>query len=125
MLKSGGRVFALDTRHLGADVAAKDLPQRISLFTARIELGSAHTLKIRLLHSLHQVAHKLVRVLLPPVHHVLADHLQSAVNVQGLHHIDVLVAGRLERLGHEANEASLAAILTRLARFAASKPIGK
>ena len=56
MLKGGGRVFALETRHLGADVAAKDLPQRIRLLAARVAFFNAFnadSLKIRLHHSLH------------------------------------------------------------------------
>ena len=56
---------------------------------------------------------------------MLADHLQPAVNVHGLHHIVVVIAGQLERLSHKANATGLAAILTCLARFATSKPVCK
>lgn len=125
VLKCGGSVLALEAGDFGTDVAAKDLPQRVRLFAARVQLGAPDTLEVRLLHGFHKVAHELVGVLLPPMHHMLADHLESTVDEHWLHHIAVLVAGRLKRFPHETYKASLAAILTSLARLSASEPVGK
>jgi len=80
MLKSGRSVFALQASDFGADVAAEDLSKGVGLFAARVEFRATDAVKVGLLQRFHQVAHEFVGVLLPAVHHVLADELQTIVD---------------------------------------------